>query len=165
MPDPQTGQTLIYGMGELHIEILMDRMSREFGVRANLGKPQVAYKETVLKAAEGEGKYVRQMGGKGQYGHCRLSIEPLPRGAGFVFVHKLKSGSFRPSSSPPSRTARGNRSISAILAGFPMTDIKVTLTGGSSSETDSTPWPLRSPRRWPSRKRPESRSRSSSSRS
>ena len=72
MQDPQTGQTLVYGMGELHIEILMDRMSREFGVQANLGKPQVAYKETILKAAEGEGKYIRQMGGKGQYGHCRL---------------------------------------------------------------------------------------------
>jgi len=139
MPDPQTGQTLVYGMGELHIEILMDRMSREFGVRANLGKPQVAYKETVLKAAEGEGKYVRQMGGKGQFGHCRLTLEPLSRGAGFKFVQKIKSGII-PAEFIPAIEDGARESLDfGILAGFPMTDLQVTLTGGSASETDSTP--------------------------
>ena len=84
--DPMTGQTLLRGMGELHLEIVMDRMEREFGVRANLGKPQVAYKETIQAEAEGEGKYVRQAGGKGLYGHCVLRLEPLGRGRGFEFV-------------------------------------------------------------------------------
>jgi elongation factor G len=139
MQDPQTGQNLVYGMGELHIEILMDRMSREFGVQANLGKPQVAYKETILKAAEGEGKYIRQIGVKSQYGHCRLTIEPLPRGEGFKFINKVKSGLI-PAEFIPAIEDGAKESLEfGILAGFPMTDIKVTLKDGSSSETDSTP--------------------------
>jgi elongation factor G len=139
MQDPQTGQNLVYGMGELHIEILMDRMFREFGVQANLGKPQVAYKETILKAAEGEGKYIRQIGGKSQYGHCRLTIEPLPRGEGFKFINKVKSGLI-PAEFIPAIEDGAKESLEfGILAGFPMTDIKVTLKDGSSSETDSTP--------------------------
>jgi elongation factor G len=139
MLDPQTGQNLVYGMGELHIEILMDRMSREFGVQANLGKPQVAYKETILKAAEGEGKYIRQIGVKSQYGHCRLTIEPLPRGEGFKFINKVKSGLI-PAEFIPAIEDGAKESLEfGILAGFPMTDIKVTLKDGSSSETDSTP--------------------------
>ena len=139
MQDPQTGQNLVYGMGELHIEILMDRMSREFGVQANLGKPQVSYKETILKAAEGEGKYIRQIGVKSQYGHCRLTIEPLPRGEGFKFINKVKSGLI-PAEFIPAIEDGAKESLEfGILAGFPMTDIKVTLKDGSSSETDSTP--------------------------
>jgi elongation factor G len=139
MQDPQTGQNLVYGMGELHIEILMDRMFREFGVQANLGKPQVAYKETILKAAEGEGKYIRQIGGKSQYGHCRLTIEPLPRGEGFKFINKVKSGLI-PAEFIPAIEDGAKESLEfGILAGFPITDIKVTLKDGSSSETDSTP--------------------------
>ena len=139
MQDPQTGQNLVYGMGELHIEILMDRMSREFGVQANLGKPQVAYKETILKAAEGEGKYIRQIGVKSQYGHCRLTIEPLPRGEGVKFINKVKSGLI-PAEFIPAIEDGAKESLEfGILAGFPMTDIKVTLKDGSSSETDSTP--------------------------
>ena len=81
--DPQTGQTLVWGMGELHLEIIMDRLGREFGVEAHLGKPQVAYKETLLQPAEGEGRYIRQTGGRGQYGHCRVTVQPLERGKGF----------------------------------------------------------------------------------
>ena len=139
MQDPQTGQTLVYGMGELHIEILMDRMSREFGVQANLGKPQVAYKETVLKAADGEGKYIRQMGGRGQYGHCRLTVEPLPRGEGFKFAQKIKPGLI-PAEFVLAVEDGARESLDfGILAGFPMTDIKVTLTGGSYHDVDSTP--------------------------
>ncbi len=139
MQDPQTGQNLVYGMGELHIEILMDRMAREFGVQANLGKPQVAYRETILKAAEGEGKYIRQIGGKNQYGHCRLAIEPLPRGEGFKFASRIKSGLI-PSEFIPAIEDGAKESLEfGVLAGFPMTDIKVTLKDGSSSETDSTP--------------------------
>ena len=139
MQDPQTGQTLVYGMGELHIEILMDRMSREFGVQANLGKPQVAYKETILKTAEGESKFLRQMGSKAQYGHCVLTLEPLPRGQGFMFVDKMKAGRI-PEEFLSSIEDGVRESLDfGILAGFPMTDIKATLTDGSFDETDSTP--------------------------
>jgi len=90
--DPMTGQMLVYGMGELHLEIIMDRLEREYGVRARLGKPQVAYKETILRSAQGEGKYIRQTGGRGQYGHCKIIIEPLPRGTGFEFIDQTKGG-------------------------------------------------------------------------
>jgi elongation factor G len=136
--DPQTGQTLVYGMGELHIEILMDRIFREFGVQANIGRPQVAYKETILKAAEGESKYIRQLGGKNQYGHCRLSVQPLPRGEGFAFVNKLKAGVL-PAEFASAVADGARESLDfGILAGFPMTDIRVTLTDGSYSESDST---------------------------
>jgi len=139
MPDPQTGQTLIYGMGELHIEIVIDRLAREFGVQANLGKPQVTYKETVLKQAEAEAKYVRQLGGKGRYGHCRLVVEPLPRGRGFVFVDELKSGTI-PREFVSSIEDGVRESLEfGVLAGFPMTDVRATLTDASYSETDSTP--------------------------
>jgi len=139
LQDPMTGQTLLYGMGELHLEILMDRMSREFGVQANLGKPQVAYKETILKAAEGEGKYIRQSGGRGQYGHAEIKIEPLPRGAGFEFVEKIKSGLI-PKEFIASVQDGVRESLEAgVLAGFPMTDVKAALTGGSFHEVDSTP--------------------------
>jgi elongation factor G len=139
MQDPQTGQTLIYGMGELHLEILMDRMTREFGVQANLGKPQVAYKETITTEAEGEGRYVRQTGGRGQYGHCKVAVEPLARSRGFEFVERIK-GSAIPREFISS-IGNGIREAmeTGILAGFPMSDIKVTLLDGSFHEVDSTP--------------------------
>ena len=88
----ETGQTIVAGMGELHLEIIVDRMKREFNVEANTGAPQVAYKETIKKTAEGEGKYIRQSGGRGQYGHCFIKIEPLPRGAGYEWVNAIKGG-------------------------------------------------------------------------
>jgi len=89
----ETGQTVLYGMGELHLEIIVDRMKREFNVEADVGKPQVAYRETIKKAAEGEGKYIKQSGGRGQYGHCFLRVSPLSRGEGFKFINEIKGAS------------------------------------------------------------------------
>ncbi len=138
-PDPQTGQTLVYGMGELHLDILMDRLSREFGVRAHLGKPQVAYKETILQAAEGEGKYIRQTGGRGQYGHCRITLEPLPREGGFVFIDKTRGGIIPQEFISSVRDGAREAMETGILAGFPVVDVKMTLIDGSCHEVDSTP--------------------------
>ncbi len=138
MPDPMTGQTLVYGMGELHLEILIDRMFREYGVQANLGKPQVAYKETVTSSAEGERKYVRQTGGRGQYGHCKIIVEPLKRGGGFEFIDRTKGGVI-PKEFIHSIEAGVKEAMEmGVLAGYPMTDVKVTLVGGSYHEVDST---------------------------
>lgn len=137
--DSQTGQTLVFGMGELHLEIIMDRLAREFGVQAHLAKPQVAYKETILQVAEGEGKYIRQTGGRGQYGHCKVTVEPLERGQGFVFMDETR-GSVIPREFISS-TQDGIREAmeAGILAGFPVIDIKATLIDGSWHEVDSTP--------------------------
>jgi elongation factor G len=136
--DPLTGQTLIYGMGELHLEILMDRMAREFGVMANLGKPQVAYKETITQASEGEGKYIRQTGGRGQYGHCRILIEPLKSGEGFEFVDKVKGGAIPRDFIPSVKAGIKEAMETGILAGFPMSGVKATLLDGSFHEVDSS---------------------------
>jgi elongation factor G len=136
--DPMTGQTLLRGMGELHLEIVMDRMEREFGVRANLGKPQVAYKETIQTAAEGEGKYVRQAGGKGLYGHCVLHLEPLGRGRGFEFVDKTRGVIPREFITDVENGVR-EAMEGGIVAGYPVTDLRTTLVGGSYHEVDSTP--------------------------
>jgi len=138
MQDPATGQTLIYGMGELHLEILMDRMEREFGVRVNLGKPQVAYKETITTFAEGESKYIRQTGGRGQYGHCKIVIEPLKRGEGFGFIDNTKRGAIPKEFIPSVKEGVKEAMETGILAGFPVTDVKVTLTNGSCHEVDSS---------------------------
>ncbi|OGD18742.1 MAG: translation elongation factor G [Candidatus Aminicenantes bacterium RBG_16_63_16] len=137
--DPQTGQTLIYGMGELHLEIIMDRLSREFGVQAHLGKPQVAYKETILEPAKGEGKYIRQSGGRGQYGHCEISIEPLPRGNGFVFLDETRGAVIPKEFIGSVRDGIREAMEAGILAGFPVVDVKATLHNGSWHEVDSTP--------------------------
>jgi len=136
--DPMTGQTLIYGMGELHLEIIMDRMTREFGVRANLGKPKVAYKETIKAEAEGEGKYIRQTGGRGQYGHCKVIVEPLERGQGFKFEEKIKGGVIPKEFRRFIRDGVREATEAGILAGFPVADVKVTLVDGSSHEVDSS---------------------------
>jgi len=136
--DPATGQTLVLGMGELHLEILMDRMEREFGVRANLGKPQVAYKETISVKAEGEGRYIRQSGGRGQYGHCKLVIEPLPRGADFEFIDKIKRGAIPEEFIPSIRKGVEEAMETGILTGFPVIDVKVNLVDGSYHEVDSS---------------------------
>jgi elongation factor G len=136
--DPMTGQTLVKGMGELHLEILMDRMAREFGVEANLGKPQVAYKETILTAAAGEGKYIRQTGGRGQYGHCEVKVEPLPRGTGFHFVDKTRGGVIPREFISDIENGIKEAMEVGIVAGFPMTDIKVFLVDGSYHEVDSS---------------------------
>jgi elongation factor G len=138
-PDPQTGQNLIYGMGELHLEIIMDRLSREFGVQAHLGKPQVAYKETILEAGQGEGKYIKQTGGRGQYGHCKIAVEPLERGAGFLFADETK-GTVIPREYVASVRDGVREAMEAgILAGFQVVDVKAILVDGSWHEVDSTP--------------------------
>jgi len=137
--DPMTGQTLIKGMGELHLEILMDRLEREFGVQANLGKPQVAYKETIQAADEGEGKYIRQIGGKEIYGHCVLAVEPLKRGRGFEFADKTRGGVIPREFIGDIENGVREAMEGGLVAGFPVTDLKVSLIGGSHHETESTP--------------------------
>jgi len=137
--DSQTGQTLVYGMGELHLEIIMDRLAREFGVQAHLGKPQVAYKETLLGPGRGEGRYVRQAGGRGHYGHCVITVQPLERGNGFVFVDETKAGAIPQEFISSVRDGVREAMEAGVLAGFPLVDVKVALIDGSWHEVDSTP--------------------------
>jgi len=134
----ETAQTIISGMGELQLEILVDRMKREFGVEAKTGAPQVAYKETIKKLAEGEGKYIRQTGGRGQYGHCLLKIEPKGRGEGFEWVNAIKGGAIPGEFIPAVEKGVKEKLDNGILAGFPMTDIKVTLYDGTYHDVDSS---------------------------
>ncbi|OGE62981.1 translation elongation factor G [Candidatus Daviesbacteria bacterium RIFCSPLOWO2_01_FULL_40_27] len=136
--DLETGQTIIAGMGELQLEILVDRMKREFKLEANVGQPQVAYKETITKLAEGEGKYIRQTGGRGQYGHCLLKIEPLPRGQGREFVSEVVGGAIPREFIPPIEKGVIEKEDTGILAGYPVTDIKVTVYDGSYHDVDSS---------------------------
>ena len=136
--DPETGQTIISGMGELHLEIIVDRMRREFNVDANVGKPQVAYKETIKKSAEAEGKYIRQTGGRGQYGHVWLRVEPQERGRGFEFVDAIKGGIIPSEFIPAVEKGVKEAMDKGVLAGYPLTDIKVTLFDGSYHEVDSS---------------------------
>ncbi len=136
--DPMTGQTLVYGMGELHLEILMERMSREFGVKANLGNPQVAYKETIAQEAVGEGKYVRQSGGRGQYGHCKIRIQPSEQGKDFEFTNETKGGVIPPEFIPPIEDGIKEAMEAGVLAGFSMTNVHATLIDGSFHKEDST---------------------------
>jgi len=136
--DPDTAQTLISGMGELHLEIIVDRMMREFSVAANVGKPQVAYKETIRKKADAEGKYIRQTGGRGQYGHVRITIEPSEVGAGFVFENKIVGGSVPKEYIKPIEQGIREALSSGVLAGYEVKDVKVTLYDGSYHEVDSS---------------------------
>ncbi|MBI2020298.1 elongation factor G [Candidatus Daviesbacteria bacterium] len=136
--DAETGQTIIAGMGELQLEILVERMRREFKVEANVGQPQVAYKETITQNAEGEGKYIRQTGGRGQYGHCLLRIEPLPRGQGREFVSEVVGGAIPREFIPPIEKGVIEKEDTGILAGYPVTDIKVVVYDGSFHDVDSS---------------------------
>ncbi|KKU04202.1 MAG: Elongation factor G [Candidatus Woesebacteria bacterium GW2011_GWC2_47_16] len=136
--NPETGQTIISGMGELQLEVLVDRMRREFNVEAATGAPQVAYKETVKKMAEGEGKYIRQTGGRGQYGHCFLRIEPLGRGEGFEFKSEIKGGAIPSEFISPIEKGVKEKMENGILAGYPMVDIKVVVYDGSFHDVDSS---------------------------
>jgi len=136
--DEETGQTLISGMGELHLEIICDRLTREFGVGATVGKPQVAYKETILEPSFGEGKYVRQTGGRGQYGHVKLQVEPLPRGGKFVFENKIKGGAIPQEFIPAVEAGVREALESGALTGNPVVDVKVSLLDGSYHEVDSS---------------------------
>jgi elongation factor G len=136
--DVDTNQTIIAGMGELHLEILVDRMMREFNVGANVGKPQVAYKETIRRKAEGEHKHVKQTGGHGQYGHCVLNVEPSGVGTGFVFENGIKGGSIPKEFIRPIEQGIKEALQSGVLAGYEVKDVKVTLTDGSYHEVDSS---------------------------
>jgi elongation factor G len=136
--DEESGQTIISGMGELHLEILVDRMKREFGVEANVGKPQVAYRETIRKTCdEVEGKFVKQSGGRGQYGHVVLKVEPLPPGGGYEFVDAIKGGVVPREFIPAVDKGITETLPSGILAGYPVVDVKVTLFFGSYHDVDS----------------------------
>jgi elongation factor G len=135
--DDESGQTIISGMGELHLEILVDRMRREHKVEANVGEPKVAFRETIRKKAEAEGKYIRQTGGSGHYGHCKLRIEPNEPGKGYEFINEIKSGSVpKEFIKPIDQGVQGAIEL-GILAGYPLVDIKVTLYDGSYHEVDS----------------------------
>ncbi len=136
--DEETGQTIISGMGELHLEIIVDRLLREFKVQANVGKPQVAYRETIRGTAEAEAKYVKQTGGRGQYGHVWLRVEPAEPGAGLEFVNKIVGGAVPKEFIGPVEKGVKERMESGILAGYPMRDLRVTLFDGSFHEVDSS---------------------------
>ncbi|QBS37035.1 elongation factor G [Thermaerobacter sp. FW80] len=136
--DEETGQTIISGMGELHLEIIVDRLMREFKVAANVGKPQVAYKETITRPARAEGKYIRQTGGRGQYGHVVLEIEPLEPGGGFEFVNKIVGGVVPKEYIPAVEAGVREAMQNGILAGYPVLDVRVSLVDGSYHEVDSS---------------------------
>ncbi len=135
--DEETGQTIISGMGELHLEILVDRLKREFKVEANVGKPQVAYRETIRTSTKAEGKFVRQSGGRGQYGHCWLEIEPMEPGSGFEFVDKIVGGAIPREYIPAVGKGCEEAMANGVLAGYPMVDIRVTVVDGSYHDVDS----------------------------
>ena len=136
--NPETGQTIISGMGELQLEILVDRMKREFGVNATTGAPQVAYKETIKGGAKAEGKYIRQTGGRGQYGHCFLEVEPLGRGEGYEFVNAIKGGAIPAEFISSIQKGVKEKMEKGVLAGYPLTDMKVTLYDGTYHDVDSS---------------------------
>ena len=136
--DQETGQMIISSMGELHLEIIVDRMLREFKVEANVGKPQVAYKETIRKAVKTEGKFIRQSGGRGQYGHVWLELEPMERGKGYEFVNKIVGGVI-PKEYIPAVDAGAHEALdNGVLAGYQVVDVRVTLYDGSYHEVDSS---------------------------
>ncbi|MFA6194203.1 MAG: elongation factor G [Patescibacteria group bacterium] len=136
--DPETNQVLISGMGELHLEIIVDRMKREFGVEANVGNPQVSYRETITKMAEAEHKYVKQSGGKGQYGHCALRVEPLEAGKGFEFADEVKGGVIPREFIPAIEKGVKEAILSGTVAGYPMVDVRAAVYYGSYHEVDSS---------------------------
>jgi elongation factor G len=134
----ETGQTIISGMGELHLEIIVDRLLREFKVGASVGKPQVAYKETIKAPAKAEGKFVRQSGGRGQYGHVYIELEPLEAGKGFEFVNKIVGGTIPREYIPAVEKGMKEAMDTGVLAGYPVVDVRATLYDGSYHEVDSS---------------------------
>ena len=136
--DAETGQTIIAGMGELHLEIIVDRLLREFKVEANVGKPQVAYRETIRKSVKAEGKFVRQSGGRGQYGHVWIEVEPLEAGTGYEFVNKIVGGVVPKEYIGPVDQGIQEAMESGVLGGYPVVDVRVTLYDGSYHEVDSS---------------------------
>jgi elongation factor G len=136
--DHETGQTIISGMGELHLEILVDRMQREMGLNVDVGKPQVAYRETISKEVEVEGKYIRQSGGRGQYGHCFLRLKPLGRGEGYKYVNAIKGGAIPQEFIPSVEKGVVEAMEKGVLLGYPVTDMEVTLYDGTFHDVDSS---------------------------
>ncbi len=136
--DEQTGQTIIAGMGELHLEILVDRMKREFGVEVTVGRPQVAYKETIRRAVEAEGKYIKQSGGRGQYGHCKIKMEPLERDKGYIFENSVVGGAIPKEFIAPIDTGIQEAKKSGVVAGYEVIDFKVNVYDGSYHDVDSS---------------------------
>jgi elongation factor G len=136
--DPETLETIISGMGELHLDIIVDRMKREFKVEAGVGKPQVAYKETITAHGEAEGKYIRQSGGRGQYGHVRIKLEPKERGSGFEFIDSIKGGIIPQEFIPAVGKGVKEAMERGVVAGFPLVDLSVELYDGSYHEVDSS---------------------------
>ena len=136
--DEETGQTIIAGMGELHLEIIVDRLLREYKVEATVGAPQVAYRETITKAVDSEGRYVRQSGGRGQFGHCKLHVEPQEPGAGYEFVNAIVGGAIPKEYIPSIDAGIQEAAKSGILGGYEVVDFKVTLVDGSYHEVDSS---------------------------
>jgi elongation factor G len=135
--DQESGQTIISGMGELHLEIIVDRMKREFNVEANVGKPQVAYRETIRATVESEGKFVRQSGGRGQYGHVWLKIEPNAQGKGYEFINGIVGGTVPREYIPAVDKGIKEAVETGVIAGYPVVDVKVTLIDGSYHDVDS----------------------------
>jgi elongation factor G len=138
MTDQESGQTIISGMGELHLEIIVDRLRREFKVDANVGKPQVAYRETIRSTVEQEGKFVRQSGGRGQYGHVWLRLEPLEAGSGYEFVDAIVGGHIPREYIPAVDKGVREQMENGVLAGYPVVDVRVTLFEGSYHDVDSS---------------------------
>ncbi|MCL5006967.1 MAG: elongation factor G [Patescibacteria group bacterium] len=136
--DPETGETIIAGMGELHLDVIVDRMKREFGVEADVGQPQVAYRESIKGEAEAEGKYIRQSGGRGQYGHVWLRLKALERGAGFEFINSIRGGVIPQEFIPAVEKGVGEAMSKGVVAGYPMVDVQATLYDGSFHEVDSS---------------------------
>ncbi len=136
--DEETGQTIISGMGELHLEVIVDRLAREFNVDANVGRPQVAYRETITKSADAEGKFIRQTGGRGQYGHVKIKIEPLERGKGFEFRDEIKGGVIPKEFIPAVEKGIKEAMETGVISGYPVVDVAVTLYDGSYHEVDSS---------------------------
>ena len=134
----ETGQTIIAGMGELHLEIIVDRLKREFKVEANIGKPQVSYRETIRDAVTAEGKYVKQSGGKGQYGHCWIKLEPVEPGEPYEFIDKIVGGSIPKEYIQPVNNGIKEAAKNGIIAGYEMVDFKVTVYDGSFHDVDSS---------------------------
>jgi elongation factor G len=136
--DEESSQTIISGMGELHLDIIVDRMKREFNVEASVGKPQVAYRETIKKAVDAEGKFIRQSGGRGQYGHVWINLEPLPLGNGFKFVDNIVGGVIPKEYIPSVSKGIEEQLKNGVIAGYPMVDVKATLYDGSYHDVDSS---------------------------
>ena len=136
--DQQTGQTIVAGMGELHLEIIVDRLKREFGVEASVGKPQVAYKETLTRPADGEGRYVRQMGGRGQYGHVKIHVYPGEPGSGYVFENEIVGDAIPKEFIKPIDEGIKDALTRGVLAGHPVDDVKIELYDGSFHDVDSS---------------------------